>query len=80
MIKFFAYLTSTPQEPQMIDEPPFDSDRHLRVITGSCEELIDAIQKCNQMWEGKTFKVYTYRSQFNPDSFKLVYRSSNFER
>lgn len=71
---FYSYITQTPNEPEMVDEPKTTFGMKTSMLYIKEDDIQNVIDTCRKEWPGKSFKIYTYRAVFNPDTFKLVHR------
>jgi hypothetical protein len=69
-MKFYSYVTQTPEAPGMEDEPIGSDgrsiDRDLKTVRG-------VVSRLKRAWPGKSFKVFTFTNIYDPKSFRLVH-------
>lgn len=69
-MEFYAYITLNPGCESMNDEPLGSMGR---MIIREYKTVRGAVNKCKRLWEGKSFKVYSFTNFYDDKTFKLKY-------
>lgn len=65
-MKFYGYVTDTPFESALADEPAGGGSR---ATVADLKTLRGAINRFKRYWPGKSFKVYTYGNFYDNSTF-----------